>query len=209
MIDKLVHGVEQFCRDGFPAKRSTFQALRHGQNPMALFITCSDSRIDPSLLTQTEPGELFVIRNAGNIVPPADGTATGEAGTLQFAVEVLQVPEIIVCGHSQCGAMKGLLNRESVKALPHVDQWLQFADQSLSRATKSNWLELSDEEKFERLIDANVAQQLEHLKSFPFVANAISKGTLRLHGWVYTFETGKVRVLNQEDESFATLAQAE
>ena len=131
-MDSIYAGIRAFQKQVYPEKAELFQELAGGQKPGLLLITCSDSRIDPALITQTEPGEVFVIRNAGNIVPPwGEGTASGEAGTIEYAIEALGVQHIAVCGHSHCGAMAAVRNPSSAEGLPAVSSWLRFGEPAL------------------------------------------------------------------------------
>src|SRR6476660_5591747 len=127
-MQKLIQGIHRFQERDFQPLQGLFEQLAHGQTPETLFITCSDSRIDPNLLTRSKPGELFILRNAGNIVPPHGAASGGEAATIELAVSALGVKDIIICGHSHCGAMQGLLQPDEVKALPAVSQWLTHAE---------------------------------------------------------------------------------
>lgn len=204
MISRIIQGFQNFQDRVFPDKESLFHRLGQGQQPMALFITCSDSRIDPNLLTQTEPGDLFVLRNAGNLVPP-HGVHGGEAATLEFALKQLQIPDVIVCGHSKCGAMQGLLaGPEALRELPEVAVWLDHAASILPRVEKAAVM-LTPEEKLNLAIEANVLFQLEHLRTYPFVAKALSADRLRLHGWVYYVESGRVTTYVPEGGRFVPL----
>jgi len=188
---KLASGIEKFQTVVFPQLSGDFKELETGQTPETLFITCSDSRIDPSLVTQTKPGEIFVIRNAGNIVPkPGTGELSVEA-TIQYAVEVLKGKEIVVCGHSHCGAVTGLLNLDSLDSLPAVKDWVKKSEQVLERIDMK-------EAKVCEGIRENVLLQLEHLMEYPYVAKAVNEGELDLQGWVYHFESGRVELLNQQ-----------
>src|SRR5688500_12612524 len=126
-MEKLVDGIHRFQKDHFVANRELYARLARGQNPETLFITCSDSRVVPSLITQTDPGDLFIIRNAGNIIPPHGTGGDGEAASVEFAVDGLNVKDIVVCGHSLCGAMKGLIDPKIVEKLPNVARWLEHA----------------------------------------------------------------------------------
>src|SRR6266404_2445316 len=126
-MQKLIQGIHQFQQESFRPLQDLFEQLSKGQDPETLFITCSDSRIDPNLLTRSKPGDLFILRNAGNIVPPYGAASGGEAATIEFAVAALGVKDIILCGHSYCGAMKGLLQAEQVACLPAVSAWLAHA----------------------------------------------------------------------------------
>src|SRR5436309_9182659 len=127
-MQKLVEGIHHFQANIFRPQRDLFERLAAGQHPVALFITCSDSRINPNLLTQTDPGELFILRNAGNIIPPYGAGQGGEAATVEFATAALGIQDVIVCSHSHCGAMKGLLDPKAVRDLPAVAQWLTHAE---------------------------------------------------------------------------------
>lgn len=197
-MDELIPGVEKFTREVYPWKRGLFEKLADGQSPHTLFITCSDSRIDPCLLTQTEPGELFVVRNAGNIVPPAGGDATGEQGTIEFAVTALGVKYAIVCGHASCGAVNGLLNRDQLGSLPMVDSWLRYAEPVLERVDKGSG-------SLEDAVKANVLVQLEHLLTLPSVKSAVEAGKLTLIGWYYDIRTGAITQLNADSGEFVAV----
>jgi carbonic anhydrase len=191
---KITSGIEKFQTLVYPQMRRDFKELEAGQSPETLFITCSDSRIDPNLVTQTKPGELFVIRNAGNIVPrPGTGELSVEA-TIQYAVDVLKVKHIVVCGHSHCGAVTGLLNLESLESMPAIRDWVKKSETVLDRIDRKTG-------SIAEAIDANVLLQLEHLMEYPYVAKAVEEGSLTIHGWVYHFESGKVEFLNPETAS--------
>lgn len=185
----LSAGIEKFNNDCFPAMEAKFKELEKGQSPETLFITCSDSRIDPNLITQTGPGELFVIRNAGNIVPkPGTGELSVEA-TILYAVDVLKVKRIVVCGHSHCGAVTGLMNLDSLNELPEIKSWVSKSSAVLDRLD-------SDQATLCEGIQQNVKLQMEHLLEFPSVAKAVAANELEIEGWVYHFESGKVEFLD-------------
>jgi len=204
-MQKLLSGIHHFQREVFAAKRQLFQSLASGQQPLALLITCSDSRIDPNLITQTEPGELFVIRNAGNIVPPYKAGVGGEAATIEYAVNVLKVSDVIICGHSQCGAMGGLLQPESVKDLPSVSQWLKFASDT-KRIIDENYAHiLESPARLTATVEENVLVQLEHLQTHPSVDRAVRENRLGVHGWVYKFETGEIFAYDVDAHEFLPL----
>ncbi len=191
-MQKLVQGIHQFQHDIFSAKQRLFEMLVEGQQPLALFITCSDSRIDPTLLTQTEPGELFILRNAGNIVPPYGAVHGGEAATIEFAVRTLGVKDIVVCGHSHCGAMTGLLAPDTLDDLPAFRSWLSYAN-ATQRIIRENYKHISESTaRLTATVEENVLVQLEHLRTHPSVATALARHELNVHGWVYQFETGQV-----------------
>ena len=190
-MNKLVRGLHHFHHHVFRPQREFFEGLASGQTPEVLFITCSDSRINPNLITHTAPGDLFIVRNAGNIVPPHSHDPGGEAATIEYAIDALGVTDVIVCGHSQCGAMKALVEPELVKDLPIVRTWLENAE-STRRIVRDNYTHLSGDELLEIVVAENVLVQIEHLRTQPAVAAALSRGALRVHAWVYTIESGAV-----------------
>ena len=204
-MQKLVQGLHHFQNNIFSSQERLFQRLAKGQQPLALFITCSDSRIDPNLMMQADPGELFIMRNAGNIVPAYGASHGGEAATIEYAVSVLKVRDIIVCGHSHCGAMQGLLNPQAVSELPAVKHWLSHAD-ATARIMKENYGHLTDPvARLTATVEENVLVQLENLRTHPSVAAAASRQALKIHGWVYKFETGAVFAFNPDESQFLPL----
>jgi carbonic anhydrase len=208
-LSKLAEGVHRFRQRTFERHRELFDRLAVGQDPKVLFITCSDSRIDPNLITHTKPGDLFVVRNAGNIVPAWAGAAAsavgGEAASIEFAIDALGVTDIVVCGHSHCGAMKGLLHPEKVASLPAVAAWLGQAEAS-RRIVRAKYSDLDGEELLEALIEENVLVQLENLETHPAVAAGLAAGKIRLHAWVYEIESGEVFAYDMQSSSFTALA---
>jgi len=201
-MQKLVQGIHEFQQNIFAKQQRLFERLAKGQNPEALFITCSDSRINPNLLTQTEPGELFILRNAGNIVPPYGAVLGGEAATIEYAVSVLKVRDVIVCGHSHCGAMSALLHPEQAENLSAVRAWLAHAE-STARIIRENYQHVQEEAmRFSAAVEENVLVQLENLRTHPSVAAALGRGELKLHGWVYKFETGQVFAYDAQEGQF-------
>ena len=207
-MQKLVDGIHQFQENLFTSHKLLFERLARGQQPLALFITCSDSRIDPSLLTQTQPGELFIMRNAGNIVPPYGAVLGGEAATIEYAICVLKVKDIIVCGHSHCGAMDGLLHPEQVREMPSVRAWLTHAE-ATSRIMKENYPHITNAAaRLTATVEENVLVQLENLRTHPSVAATLGRDELKLHGWVYKFETGQVFGYDAAQGQFSPMEQA-
>lgn len=205
-MQRLVEGIHRFQQDVFHQQQSFFERLVGGQKPLALFITCSDSRVNPNLLTQTEPGELFILRNAGNIVPPYGTAGGGESATIEYAVCVLGVRDIIVCGHSHCGAMAGLLRPESVAKLPAVRRWLGLAE-ATARIMKENYEHIDNPQALlMATVEENVLVQLENLRTHPSVLAAIGRDELKLHGWVYKFETGQVFTYDPTEAQFVSLS---
>lgn len=207
-MEKLVRGIHKFQNDCFSSHQELFKRLAKGQSPEALFITCSDSRISPTLLTQTQPGELFILRNAGNIVPPHRASNGGEAATIEYAVLALGVKDIIVCGHSHCGAMKALLHPEDVEDLPAVASWLSHAE-TTRRIIKENYTDLGDKARLTAAIEENVLVQLENLRTHPAVAARLAKGELHLHGWVYKIESGEVFNYDPVHGQFVSLTETD
>jgi carbonic anhydrase len=207
-MQKLVDGIHRFQQDIFTTQERFYQRLVDGQNPLALFITCSDSRIDPNMLTQTKPGELFIMRNAGNIVPPYSAVSCGEAATIEYAVSVLGVEDIIICGHSHCGAMGALLRPETMADLPAVRQWLSHAE-ATSRIIRENYSHIEPgQAKLTATVEENVLVQLENLRSHPTVLAALGRKKLKLHGWVYKFETGQVFAYNPIEGQFESIGDS-
>jgi carbonic anhydrase len=206
-LTRIIQGINFFRDNIFGAKKSLFEQLREGQRPLALFITCADSRIDPNLLTQTQPGELFVHRNAGNLIPPFGAPPNGEAAGIEYAVQHLAVRDIIICGHSQCGAMHGVMNLSALGSMTSVADWLQFASPCVDRA-RSRIPGSEGSELFQAVIEQNVLVQMEHLKTYPFVQQAASDGRLRLHAWVYHFERGEIMAYDSSEDRFVSLPEA-
>jgi carbonic anhydrase len=208
-MQKLVDGVHDFQRTVFSTQRDFFERLAHGkQTPEALFITCSDSRINPNLITQTQPGDLFIIRNAGNIVPPYGTSANGEAATIEYAISVLEVHDIVICGHTGCGAMQALLSPESIAGLDAVQGWLRHAE-TTRRIIKDRYTELTGQALLSATVQENVLNQVENLRTHPSVALALSKGELRVHGWVYKLETGDVFTYEPRSGQFVPVRRSD
>lgn len=207
-MQKLVDGIHKFQGEAFSKDQKLFETLAKGQNPLALFITCSDSRIDPNRLTQTKPGELFILRTAGNIVPPYGSVFAGEACTIEYAVTALKIRDIIICGHSHCGAMGGLLNLDALKEMPAVGAYLKHAE-ATRRIVTENYKHVTDpDQRLTLTVEENVLVQLESLKTHPSVAAAIGRGDVKLHGWVYKFETGEVFSYDPDENAFLPLKDA-
>lgn len=204
-MQKLVEGIHQFQQDSFRPMQGLFEELARGQNPDTLFITCSDSRVVPNLVTQTNPGDLFILRNAGNLVPPHGTGDGGEAATIEFAVAGLGVRDIIICGHSHCGAMEGLLHPDTLEGLPSMAAWLRHAEPT-ARILRENYAHLEGAPLLTAATEENVLVQLENLRTLPSVAARLTKGDLHLHGWVYKIETGEVFAFDPPSGQFAPLA---
>ena len=196
--DKLTGGVSRFQKRVYPKHQELFEKLALSQRPDALFITCADSRIDPCMLTQTKPGELFICRVIGNVIPPYPDALGGVSATVEYAVGVLRVPEVIVCGHTDCGVMKGALNPDALEAYPNVTAWLKY--------TKIDQRETQpDPETVLALTERNVAAQLQNLRTHPTVAARLEDGDLNLRGWVYHIGSGVVTVCDEQTGMFAAI----
>ena len=205
-MQKLIQGIHEFQTEHFQPLQGLFERLAKGQSPETLFITCSDSRIDPNLLTRSKPGELFILRNAGNIVPPHGAAGGGEAATIEFAVAALGVKDIIICGHSHCGAMMGLLKPEQVASFPAVASWLSHAEMT-RRIVQENYGHLEGNRLVTATVQENVLVQLENLRTLPAVGARLVRGDLHLHGWVYKIETGEVFAYDSASGQFLPLAE--
>ncbi|HSB43762.1 MAG TPA: carbonic anhydrase [Nitrospira sp.] len=203
-MEKLVKGFLKFRTEVFGKKKALFTRLSENQTPRALFITCSDSRVDPTLLTQTDPGELFILRNAGNMVPPYGSMQGGSTATIEYAMAVLKVPHIIVCGHTDCAVMKAVLHPEEVHELPAVKEWVGQAE-TTRRLMVEHYTNLAGKDRLIKTTQENVRSQLDHLRTHPSVALQLRKGKVDLHGWVYSISTGDVWVYDFESERFTSL----
>lgn len=204
-MKKIVEGIRKFQENDFKRDRKFFESLAQGQSPLALFITCSDSRIDPNRLTQTKPGEVFIQRTAGNIVPPYGAVKGGEAATIEYAVKALKIRHIVICGHSHCGAMSGLLSSDAIESLPAVKAYLEHAE-ATRRIIDENYGHVSEfDRRLALAVEENVLVQLGNLRTHPTVAAAIGRTELELHGWVYKFESGEVLAFNREKRDFVPL----
>jgi carbonic anhydrase len=205
-LHEVVTGVARFQREAYPARKELFGTLAKGQSPAALMVACADSRVDPALITQTAPGQLFVCRNAGNIVPPHGSRDDGMGASIEYAVSVLEIEHIIVCGHSDCGAMKGARAPESLDALPQVQAWLEHA--RAANLTVSEQADgLSEDETLDRLIEQNTLLQLAHLRTHPYVASRLASARLTLHAWVYDIGSGRVTCYDDTEGCFVSLSE--
>lgn len=206
---KLLKGIRHFKNNAFLENENLFSALTGGQNPDILFITCSDSRIIPSSITHAKYGDLFVIRNAGNIVPPYSPEPSGEAATIEYALKVLDVKEIILCGHSQCGAMCGLLAPQPEKKLPAIASWLSYAEPALSRV-KEKYPELEENSpaKLVHTTQENILIQIENLKTHPSVKEKLESKQLLLHAWFYDIKSGEIFIYHQDCDAFISFEEA-
>ena len=207
-LARLARGVEKFQAEVFPARRRQFHELGHQQHPIAMFFTCADSRILPAMLLQTEPGEVFVERTPGNIVPKYSEHVGGVTASMEFAIKALHVPLIVVCGHTDCGVVKALLDPEQAAGMPALQSWMRHALPARERLLRDN-RNASHDEKLRLLTEYNVLTQLENLKTHPAVEERLAKGDLALQGWVYDIENGTVLAANPDTGDFQPLSLAD
>jgi carbonic anhydrase len=203
-MDRLIKGHKRFLAEVFPGRRTQFHLLAEGQRPEWLFITCSDSRVVPDLILGTGPGDLFITRNAGNVVPLTSQDVDGVTATIEYAVEVLKVKSAILCGHSDCGALKAALDREGLEGLPKARRWLSHVEAAFSHRQPVNPID-GESAELAALIRGNVVAQLWNLKAQPAVARAVAAGRMTVHGWYYDILTGRIEQYDEELRRFAPL----
>jgi carbonic anhydrase len=203
-MEKLIEGHKRFLAEVFPAKKNQFHLLAESQSPAWLFITCADSRVVPDLILGTEPGDLFIARSIGNVVPVAGMDVDGITATVEYSVEVLKVRHAIVCGHSDCGAMKAALDRKKLENLPKARRWLNHVQAAF---TWKQPLNPADGESAElaSVIRGNVVAQLINLRQQPSVARALTERRLTVHGWYYDILTGRIEEYDEKLRKFAPL----
>ena len=203
-MELLLEGHKKFLAEVFPARRSQFHLLAESQAPQWLFITCSDSRVLPDLFLGTGPGDLFISRNAGNVIPITSNDVDGTTATIEYAVEVLKVPYAIVCGHSDCGAMKAALNRTGLENLPKASRWLHHVEAAFSYRQPLDPAE-GDQAELASLIRGNVVAQWLNLKAQPAVAREMAAGKLQVYGWYYDILSGRIEQYDEEERRFKRL----
>jgi len=207
-MHKLATGVHRFHREVFAEQRQLFETLARGQTPQALFLTCSDSRMDPNLVTQSKPGDLFIVRNAGNLVPAWNGLASvsGETAAIEFAIEGLGIEHIVVCGHSGCGAIKALLAPEPPRSMPALGAWLEHAAPT-RRIVETCYGHRDEEARVNVAIQENVLQQIASLQTHPCIAARIAAGKVHLYAWVFKISTGEMFAFDAGAGQFLPLAE--
>jgi carbonic anhydrase len=209
-MEQIIRGVLDFKKNIYPERKDLFGSLATGQNPDVLFVTCSDSRIDPNLLTGSHPGDLFICRNAGNIIPPHSNETGGMTASIEYAVAVLGVTHIIVCGHTDCGAVKGALDVGGLKGLPHVQEWLGHCRSAMEIVRERHNIAPDcpvGGEHLNEAIEENVLQQVQHLKTHPVVAAKMATHKVEIHGWVYNIKSGTIRCCSQHDTAFRDFSE--
>jgi carbonic anhydrase len=204
-LDKLTAGILQFQREIYPARKAEYEyAATHPQKPHTLLITCADSRIDPEALTASSPGEIFVARNVGNMVPAYGEMMGGVSAVIEYAVDALKVSHAVICGHTDCGAMKGILAGEGqLDAMPTVKSWLRNAD--AAKRVASTFEEGTP--SLRAMTEQNVLLQMQHLRTHPSVAGAVARGALTISGWVYDIAQGDVRIYNETQNTFVSVRE--
>ncbi len=203
-LAKIVEGVRKFQAEIYPAQREMFESLKSRQQPIAMFITCADSRVVPNLFTQTGPGDIFIERNPGNLVPQYSEFVGGVSAGIEYGMLVLKVPLLIVCGHTDCGVMKGLLHSEQTRGLPGVQEWMRHASEARHRVMRDH-SDTTDEEKLRLITEYNVLAQIENLKSHPSVHSRVVSGEVDIRAWVYDIGDGSIWAAEPESGRFARI----
>jgi carbonic anhydrase len=203
-MDRLIDGHKRFLKEVFPGRRDQFHLLAESQAPEWLFITCSDSRIVPDMILGTGPGDLFITRNAGNVVPVTGTDVDGVTATIEYAVEVLKVKHAILCGHSDCGAMKAALDRKNLQNLPKAGRWLHHVEAAFSHRQPPNPMD-GEHAELAALIRGNVVAQWLNLKAQPAVARALAHGAIGVHAWYYDILTGRIEQYDEQMRRFLPL----
>ena len=208
VLEQLKAGIHRFQTTVYPEQAAMFRrAVAQPQEPHTLFIACADSRIDPEMITQSTPGEMFVLRNIGNLIPAYGEMMGGVSAVVEYAVSLLKVKHVVVCGHADCGAMKGLLNPDSVTTMPAVKNWLKNAATAMSVAEALGAKNEAPETLMRSVTEQNVLLQIQHLRTHPSVAAAMAREELTISGWVYEIGTGEVRI-SADGAKFIPVARA-
>lgn len=209
-MKKLIHGIVDFRKNLTKESRSLFAKLALGQKPDALFIACSDSRVVPNLFASTNPGDLFVLRNIGNLIPPLASSFQDNSATaaIEFSIFSLSVSDIIICGHSECCAMQSLAQGIDTISPPHLKCWLKHGEESVKKAN-NGFINNSHLTEHNRISQVNVLQQMEHLKTYPFIQERLEKKQLRLHGWWFDIAQADVYCYEQNLNQFVLIDEEE
>lgn len=209
-MKKLIQGIVDFRKNLTQERRALFAKLALGQKPDTLFIACSDSRVVPNLFASTNPGDLFVLRNIGNLVPPFSHSCQDDsaAAVIEFSIASLNVSDIVVCGHSECAAMQALAKGIDTKACPHLESWLKYGKESLNQVKKGVVVDPTLS-LHNQISQANVLQQMEHIKSYPFIQERLEKKQLRVHGWWFDIAEADVYCYEQNIQQFVLIDEKE
>jgi carbonic anhydrase len=205
-MNPFLNGYLKFREDVYPAQERKYRALAKHQKPHTLFITCADSRVDPGVITQTDPGELFQCRVVGNLIPAHGNSAGGVTSAIEYSVMVLGIKNIVVCGHSDCGAMRAFAHPEKLEELKSVRSWIEHAESAIAMAREQH-AHLEGDKFLEELTKENVRSQIQHLRTHPFVATRLRKGALKIFGWYYDIPHGTIEQYDEQSESFQPLEQ--
>lgn len=203
-MKEIIEGFLKFQKEAYPQREHLFKNLASNQNPRALFISCSDSRIVPELVTQREPGDIFVIRNAGNIVPSYGPEPGGVSASVEYAVSKLGVRDLVICGHSDCGAMTAIAACQCLDHMPAVKHWLRYADSA--RLVNEARHHANEQERIASMVRENVIAQLANVQTHPSVRLALAEDKLSLHGWVFDIESGTIEAYDGATRRFVPLA---
>ncbi len=203
-MESLLKGFANFRQNVYPQQKEMFLRLASGQSPHTLFITCADSRVMPEMMFSAQPGELFVLRNIGNVVPPYSQHVGGVVAAIEYAVAELNVRNIVICGHTDCGAMKAVLDPSKLAGVPSVASWLKHTDTARHVAAHHDH-PVDSPEALSCLTEENVVSQLDHLRTQPVVAARLAAGTLRLHGWIYDIAHGDILAFDTQAGKFLPL----
>lgn len=206
-LARIARGVAKFQTEIYPSQREMFERLKRGQDPLALFVTCADSRVVPHLVTQTGPGEIFTERNPGNIVPPYAEFVGGVTAGVEYAMLAQKVPVIVICGHTDCGVMNALLHPEKVEGMPGVQKWMSHAFEARKQMLRE-FGDASEEEQMRHMTEYNVLGQIENLKTHPSVRARLLKGEIEIRGWVYDIGDGSIWEASPETGRFELLSKA-
>lgn len=205
-MERVIEGHKRFLAEVFPQRKTQFRLLSESQAPEFLFITCADSRVVPDLILGTGPGDLFITRNAGNVVPVDALEGDGVTATIEYAVAVLKVRHAILCGHSDCGALKAAMDRAALESLPKAKRWLRHVESAFAHRQPLNPAD-GESAELGSLIRGNVVAQLCNLKEQPSVARAIHRGALSVHGWYYDILSGRIERYDEKERRFVSLLE--
>ena len=209
-MKKLIQGIVDFRKNLTEENRALFAKLALGQKPDALFIACSDSRVVPNLFASTNPGDVFVLRNIGNLIPPASSLPhdSSAPAALEFSIFSLNVADIVVCGHSECGAMEKLSNGINTQCCPHLASWLKYGEEALNKVRQGFIINPALSEH-NQISQVNVLQQMQHIISYPFVRERVEKKQLRIHGWWFDIAAADVYCYEQDLNQFVLIDENE
>ena len=203
-MERLIEGYKKFITEVFPQRRAQFRLLAESQAPEFLFITCADSRVVPDLILGTGPGDLFIARTIGNVIPVAGDDVDGVAASIEYAVDVVRVRHVIVCGHSDCGAMKATLDRKNLEHLPKARRFLAHVEAAFNHRQPLNPAD-GESAELAALIRGNVVAQWLNLRAQPSVVRAMQEGRLGVHGWYYDILTGRIEQYDERSRGFVLL----